>query len=62
MASGVYYVSSTLFPAKETYLDQAILPDDEVLDSANDSKLSDDPESSFVEKGSVHADVKSVEH
>ncbi|THG96210.1 hypothetical protein EW026_g5587 [Hermanssonia centrifuga] len=38
VASGVYYVSSTLFPAKETYLDQAILPDDEVLDSANDSK------------------------
>ncbi len=57
MASVVYYVSSTLFPAKETYLDQAILPEDEVLDMVND-----DPEGSFVEKDSVHADVKSVEH
>ena len=28
MASGVYYVASTLFPAKETYMDAAVLPDD----------------------------------
>ncbi|PSR98909.1 hypothetical protein PHLCEN_2v4229 [Hermanssonia centrifuga] len=58
VASGVYYVSSTLFPAKETYLDQAVLPDDEVWDLAKDEPL----EGSFVEKDSVHADAKSVEH
>lgn len=61
VASGVYFVSSTFFPAKETYLDEAILPDDTALDAGYDAKSVDDEHSlSMAEKASLQADVKST--
>ncbi|KAI0346056.1 cytosine-purine permease [Trametopsis cervina] len=61
VASSVYYVTSTLFPARETYMDEAILPD-EFVDGASgsDAGVSDDMEKASIGKGSGHAEIKSV--
>ena len=63
VASVVYYVTSTLFPAHETYLEEAIIPDDAELDAAYQGKFTDDVERtpSVSEKGSLHADIKSAQ-
>ena len=53
LASGVFFILSTLFPAKETFLDHAILADDE---SAHTTGHED--QSSLGEKGSVEVEVK----
>lgn len=55
LASTIYYVCSTLFPAKETYMDAAILPDDAATQP--DERDSDDLEKSSFEKGDVQADI-----
>ena len=62
VASVVYYLASTLYPAHETYMEEAIIPDDAELDAAYDAKSADDVErsSSVGEKTSLHADVKST--
>ena len=61
VSSFVYYITSWLFPAKETYMEEAILADDAVLDAAYGLKYSDEENTSSVEdKASVQADVKSV--
>lgn len=58
VAASVYYVTSALFPAKETYLDAAILADDA---HGTTSSASDDIEkSSLEEMGDLQADVKSI--
>ena len=60
VASGVYFVASTLFPAKETYVDEAILADE--VDTTSDSgKSVDDLEhASVVDKASLEAEVKTL--
>ncbi len=62
MSSAVFYVASLLFPAKETYMDKAILPDDAALDAAYGLNYSDEVEntSEVADKSSVQAEVKSV--
>lgn len=51
----MYYITSTLWPAKETYLDAAILADDVVAESE-----SEDMEKTSLDKTAVHADAKST--
>ena len=62
MSSVVYYIASTLYPAPETCLPEAILPDDAALDAAYHIKDTDDIEqsSSMGEKASLQAEVKST--
>ncbi|KAJ3529036.1 hypothetical protein NM688_g7911 [Phlebia brevispora] len=54
VASAVYFVASAFFPAKETYIDKAILPDDTEIDD-------DIERSSVAEKESVDAEIKTVD-
>lgn len=51
----MYYITSTLWPAQETYLDAAILADDVVAESE-----SEDMEKTSLDKTAVHADAKST--
>jgi hypothetical protein len=50
----VYYLTSTFFPAHETFMAEAILADD------HDATSDGGEQASFEEKGSVKAEVKSV--
>lgn len=52
VASTVYFVTSSLFPARETYIPEAILPDD-----AEDASQTSDAED---DKKSVQAEVKEI--
>ncbi|KAJ3534748.1 hypothetical protein NM688_g7085 [Phlebia brevispora] len=52
VALTVYFLASTLFPAKETYVDKVILPDD---------AADDDIERSSVVKGSIEAEIKTID-
>jgi nucleobase:cation symporter-1, NCS1 family len=58
VASTVYYITSTLFPAKETYLDAAILPDDASMEA--EGRESEDLENASMEKDGLKAEVKSA--
>ena len=54
----VYYATSTLWPARETYLDAAITPDNAVPASEPVSRASEDAlEKASFEKDGVRADV-----
>ncbi|KAI0070432.1 cytosine-purine permease [Panus rudis PR-1116 ss-1] len=57
VASFVYYITSVLFPAKETFLDKAIIDNE---DDENYSAHDNEGKSSLQEKGSIQADVNSV--
>ena len=57
VASTVYYIASTLFPAKETFIPRAILPDDVIAHA--DERDSEDLEKSSLDKDGIHAEVKS---
>lgn len=52
VASTVYFVTSSLFPARETYIPEAILPDD-----AEDASQTSDAED---DKKSIQAEVKEI--
>ncbi|KIP10434.1 hypothetical protein PHLGIDRAFT_65581 [Phlebiopsis gigantea 11061_1 CR5-6] len=57
-ASVVYYVASTLWPARETFLDAAITPDNAAAASEPASRASEDAlEKASFEKDGVRADV-----
>ena len=58
VASSVYYTASVLFPAKETYINAAVLPDDAIRDVAE--MESEDMEKASVEKAIVQDEIKSA--
>ncbi|KAI0784506.1 NCS1 nucleoside transporter family [Abortiporus biennis] len=60
LASSSYFILSFLFPAKETYLDNVILADDESPVSPSTPHSED--QSSLQEKASIKAEVQSVSH
>ena len=58
VASTVYYTTSTLFPAKETYFEKAILTMEDSGAAYPEAQRPED--SSSVEKGSVKDEKTSV--
>lgn len=54
----MFYITSTLFPAKETYLEKAILTMED--SDATDSGIQKHEDSSSVEKGSIKDEKKNV--
>ncbi|EKM58456.1 uncharacterized protein PHACADRAFT_182787 [Phanerochaete carnosa HHB-10118-sp] len=58
VASTVYYAASTLFPAEETFIPRAILPDD--VAGYVDEKGSEDLEKTSLDKAGADTEVKST--
>lgn len=58
VAATVYYVTSTLFPAKETFVPHAVLPDD--ISQHAGERTSDDLEKASLDKVGVREEVKST--
>ena len=60
VASSVYYITSTMWPARETFLDAAILPDDVVREWSDARESEEDLEKTSLDKTAVRAEVKSA--
>ena len=56
----MYYILSVLFPAHETFMDAAVLPDD-VVRSPSLGSVSDDAEKASIEKEKADAEVRTAE-
>lgn len=57
VASTVYYIASTLFPAEETFIPKAVLPDDIQAVHAHE-RYSEDLEKASLDKVAVRTEVK----
>ena len=60
VASGVYFVASTLFPAKETYVDEARLADEADIAPDSGKSVDDLEHASVADKASLEAEVKTL--